>query len=265
MGKTWFVTGASRGLGRAFVEAALQRGDRVAATARDPKTLADLAAPDDRLLALPLDVTDGAATAAAVRAAVDRFGRLDVVVNNAGHGVRGAVEEVDEDGFRASMEVNFFGALAVTRAVLPVLRAQGHGHIVQITSMGGLVGLPLAGAYIASKWALEGLSESLTQEVAGLGIAVTTVEPTAYATSQGAGAGVDVQLMDAYQPLRDAQRDHPQRPAADPADAARALLRIVDADEPPARVIFGVGGVEFIDGVYAGRLAGWREAGSLIA
>jgi NAD(P)-dependent dehydrogenase (short-subunit alcohol dehydrogenase family) len=148
--------------------------------------------------------------------------------------------------------------------VLPVLRAQGHGHIVQITSMGGLVGLPLAGAYIASKWALEGLTESLAQEVAGLGIAVTAVEPTAFATSQGAGAGGDVRPLDAYQPLRDAQHGRPERPAADPADAARALLRVVDAEKPPARVILGVGGVEFVDGVYAGRLAGWKDAAALV-
>jgi NAD(P)-dependent dehydrogenase (short-subunit alcohol dehydrogenase family) len=264
MTKTWFVTGASRGLGRAFAEAALDRGDRVAATARDPRDLAGLAAAGDRLLALPLDVTDDTAVDAAVRAAADRFGRLDVVVNNAGYGVRGAVEEVSEADFRATMEVNFFGALAVTRAVLPVLRAQGHGHIVQITSMGGLVGLPLAGAYIASKWALEGLSESLTQEVAGLGIAVTVVEPTAFATSQGAGAVGEVRPMDAYQPLRDAAGRHPERPAADPADAAAALLRIVDAGTPPARVILGVGGVEFIEQAYGRRLDGWKDARALV-
>jgi NAD(P)-dependent dehydrogenase (short-subunit alcohol dehydrogenase family) len=265
MSKTWFVTGASRGLGRAFVDAALGRGDRVVATARYPEALADLVQHGSRLLALPLDVTDGRAAVTAVRAAVDHFGQLDVVVNNAGHGVRGAVEEVSEADFRASMEVNFFGALSVTRAVLPVLRAQGHGHIVQITSMGGLVGLPLAGAYIASKWALEGLSECLTQEVAGLGIVVTVVEPTAFATGQGGGAVGEVRTLPAYQPLRDAQHERAERPAADPADAAEALLRVVDADTPPSGVVFGVGGVEFIHEAYAERLAGWQEASSLFA
>jgi NAD(P)-dependent dehydrogenase (short-subunit alcohol dehydrogenase family) len=124
---------------------------------------------------------------------------------------------------------------------------------------------PLAGAYIASKWALEGLSECLTQEVAGLGIAVTVVEPTAYATSQRAGGADDVQTLPAYQPLRDAQHDQPERAAADPADAAAALLRVIVADTPPSRVIFGVGGVEFINGAYAARLAGWEEASSLLA
>jgi len=265
LSKTWFVTGASRGLGRAFVRAALDRGDRVAATARQPEALVDLAPWGSRLLALTLDVTESQAAVTAVRAAVDHFSQLDVVVNNAGHGVRGAVEEVPDAAFRASMEVNFFGAWSVSRAVLPVLRAQGHGHIVQITSMGGLVGLPLAGAYIASKWALEGLSECLTQEVAGLGIAVTVVEPTAYATSQRAGGADDVQTLPAYQPLRDAQHDQPERAAADPADAAAALLRVIVADTPPSRVIFGVGGVEFINGAYAARLAGWEEASSLLA
>lgn len=265
MSKIWFVTGASRGLGRAFVEAALERGDRVTATARDADALGELTAYGDRVLALPLDVTDRQAVVAAVSTAVERFGGLDVVVNNAGHGILGAVEEVSDTAFREVMDVNLFGSLSVIQAALPVMRSQGHGHIIQITSMGGLVGLPLAGSYIASKWALEGLSEALTREVAGLGIAVTTVEPSAFATDQGRRAHTQVDAISAYQPLREAQPAHAGAPPGAPADAARALLRVVDSANPPARVIFGHGAVEFIEKVYASRLAGWREASTLFA
>ncbi|MDB4973549.1 MAG: short chain dehydrogenase [Myxococcaceae bacterium] len=264
MSKTWFVTGSSRGLGRAFVEAALARGDRVAATARNADTLVDLAAAHGaRVLALALDVTDRRAVFAAVSTAVDRFGGLDVVVNNAGHGVLGAVEEVPESAFRDVMDVNFFGALYVVQAALPFLRSRGRGHIIQISSMGGLLGLPLAGSYIASKWALEGLSEVLTQEVAGLGIAVTTVEPSAFATSQGHGAADPAHELDVYESLRNSQKHHGAAPG-DPVDAARALLRVVDSPKPPARVIIGKGPVEFIEKVYARRLAGWHEASALL-
>jgi NAD(P)-dependent dehydrogenase (short-subunit alcohol dehydrogenase family) len=266
MSKTWFVTGSSRGLGRAFVEAALARGDRVAATARDVQTLVDLAARyGERVLTLALDVTDRRAVFAAVSAAVARFGGLDVIVNNAGHGLMGAVEEVPESAFREVMDVNFFGALSVVQAALPVLRAQGNGHIIQITSMGGLVALPFAGSYIASKWALEGLSEALTQEVAGLGIAVTTVEPSAFATSARRDDVGSENRLAAYQLLRDAHEPHAGAAPSDPADAARALLRIVDAPTPPTRVIFGQGAVEFIEKTYARRLSDWREASAFFA
>lgn len=264
-GRTWLVTGASRGLGRAFTEAALSRGDRVVATARNVSTLDDLDPAAGQLLTLSLDVTDAESVHAAVAAAADRFGGLDIVVNNAGHGTTGAVEEVPESAFRAAMDVNFFGTLAVTQAVLPRLRAQGHGHIVQITSMGGLVALPMAGAYVASKWALEALSESLAQEVADFGIHVTMVEPTAFATSWSAATS-DAATLPAYDPQREkAAAGYGGPPPESPAVAAQALLRVVDTPTPPLRVIFGTGGVTFIEEVYQRRLTDWKSAAPLFA
>ena len=168
-GKVWFITGSSKGFGKVWAEAALARGDLVAATARDPGTLADLVGKyGDRVAALKLDVTDKAAVGAAVAGTHERFGRLDVVVNNAGYGQFGAIEEISEEEARAQMETNVFGALWVTQAALPVMRAQGSGHIVQISSIGGVNAFPNIGMYHASKWALEGFSQALALEVAEL-------------------------------------------------------------------------------------------------
>ena len=187
--------------------------------------------------------------------AAQHFDALDVVVNNAGAAERGAVEELESD-FRAAMEVNPFGVLAVSRAALPLMRAQGHGHLVQISSLGGLIALPLAGAYVASKWALEGLSEAMAQEVAAFGVHVTIVEPGAFATDQGRDDGAATPAIAAYQPLKDALAARPQHMTpGDPADAARALLRVVDAPDPPLRVIFGPGGAHALRQVYERRLA----------
>ena len=171
MSKTWFITGASRGFGRVWTTAALERGDRVAATARDTTTLTELVARfGDALLPIQLDVTDRAAGIAAVQTAHHRFGRLDVVVNNAGYGHFGAVEETTDDEARAQLETNFFGALWITQAAIPLLHEQGSGHIVQVSSIGGVTAFPNLGVYNASKWALEGLTEALAGEVAGFGI-----------------------------------------------------------------------------------------------
>lgn len=256
MSKTWFITGTSRGLGRAFARAALDRGDRVIATARSKASLADLTDAGDRVLTLALDVTDAEQAVDAVRRGAEHFGGLDVVVNNAAGGEEGpAVEELDESALRRTMEVNFFGAVAITRAALPVLREQGHGHVIQMSSMGGLVGLPFAGAYIASKWALEGLTETLAAEVASLGIHITLVEPTAFATGADHTPIEPVRTIPAYDAVRSARQNHGGPSAGDPATAAQALLRIVDADHPPLRAILGTGGIEFIDQVYSERLA----------
>jgi NAD(P)-dependent dehydrogenase (short-subunit alcohol dehydrogenase family) len=171
MTKTWFITGASKGFGREWTEAALERGDRVAATARTIGTLDDLVASyGDAILPITLDVTDRDADFAAVQQAADHFGRLDVVINNAGYGHFGMIEELTEDEIRAQLETNVFGALWVTQAALPILRAQGSGHIIQISSIGGISAFPGIGAYHASKWALEGFSQALAQEVAGFGL-----------------------------------------------------------------------------------------------
>ncbi|WP_430781767.1 SDR family oxidoreductase [Actinoplanes sp. G11-F43] len=264
MSKVWFITGTSRGLGRQFAEAALGRGDRVAATARDIGSLADLSAKyGDALLPLTLDVTDTEAVTAAVTAAHDRFGRLDVVVNNAGYGLFGMVEEITERQLRDQLETNLFGAFAVTKAVLPILRAQGSGHIVQISTIGGIGAFPSLGGYHASKWALEGLTESLAQEVAGLGIKVTLVEPGGFATDWGGSSAVHAEPLSAYQPIRDAMAARRGDASyGDPIAAGSALLTIVDAENPPLRVLFGSQPTELVKHIYAQRLqtwAGWEH------
>ncbi|WP_329281713.1 SDR family oxidoreductase [Streptomyces sp. NBC_01451] len=261
MSKVWFVTGTSRGFGRAFVEAALSRGDRVAATARDTDTLSDLsAAYGDALLLLKLDVTDGDAVYAAVATAHAYFGRLDVVVNNAGYGLFGTVEEVTEQQVRDQFETNFFGALSVTQAVLPILRAQGSGHIVQISSIGGIAAFPYLGAYHASKWALEGLTESLAQEVAHLGIKVSLVEPGAFGTDWAGSSATFAAPIDTYQPIREAMAAQASGSGSgDPEAAASALLEIVDAEVPPLRVLFGAMPTQLVKRLYAQRLQTWSD------
>lgn len=200
--KIWFITGSSRGFGRQFAEAALQRGDKVAATARNTKGLADLAERfGDAVLPLQLDVTDRTQVFEAVAAAKERFGRLDVVVNNAGYSLIGAMEDLGEQELRDQLETNVFGVFHVVQAVLPVLREQRSGHIVQISSAMGVATFAGTGGYCASKWALEGMSEALSQEVAPFGIKVTIIEPGAFATDFASSAVFTVHGQDAYGPL----------------------------------------------------------------
>jgi NAD(P)-dependent dehydrogenase (short-subunit alcohol dehydrogenase family) len=187
--RTWFITGTSRGFGREWAAAALQRGDRVVGTARDPSTLDDLTTEyPDTLLALALDVTDREAVFATVKRAHDHFGELDIVVNNAGYGQFGMVEELSEQEARDQIETNLFGALWVTQAALPYLRDRGAGHILQVSSIGGISAFGGIGMYHASKWGLEGLSQALAQEVQQFGIHVTLIEPGGFSTDWG-GAG----------------------------------------------------------------------------
>ena len=186
MAKTIFISGASRGFGKLWAEALLQRGDKVVATARAPRTLDDLVSKyGDNILPLQLDVNDRAADFAAIAKAKAHFGSIDVLINNAGYGLFGAIEETTEQEARSQMEANFFGLLWVTQAALPILRAQRSGHVLQVTSLGGITAFPGIGAYHASKWALEGLSQSLAAEVAAFGINVTMIEPGGYATDWG--------------------------------------------------------------------------------
>jgi NAD(P)-dependent dehydrogenase (short-subunit alcohol dehydrogenase family) len=181
--KVWFITGASRGFGHRWAEAALKRGDKVAATARDPKALDGLVAIyGNSVLALPLDVTDRGAVFKAVNRAHRHFGRLDVILSNAGYGLMGAIEEASLDDARANFETNVLGTLSVIQAALPLLRAQGSGHILPVSSVGGLVTFPLGGIYQATKFAVEGLAQTLAQEVAAFGIKVTVIEPGPFAT-----------------------------------------------------------------------------------
>jgi NAD(P)-dependent dehydrogenase (short-subunit alcohol dehydrogenase family) len=191
------------GFGREWAIAALDRGDKVAATARDSASLDDLAAKyGDALLPIELDVTDRDADFAAVKQAHDHFGRLDVIVNNAGYGHFGMVEEVSEQEIRAQLETNMLGALLITQAALPYLREQGSGHILQVSSIGGISAFMTTGAYHASKWALEGLSQSLAQEVAGFGVKVTLIEPAGYSTDWSGSSAKHSAELPAYAPVR---------------------------------------------------------------
>jgi NAD(P)-dependent dehydrogenase (short-subunit alcohol dehydrogenase family) len=266
MSKVWLVTGSSRGLGRNFVEAALSRGDKVAATARNTESLDDLvAAHGEAVLPIELDVTDRAAAFDGVERAKEHFGRLDVVVNNAGYAQIGAVEELTEQQLRDQLETNLFGAMWVIQSALPHLREQGAGHIIQISSAAGLLAMPLGGAYQISKWAVEALNESLAQEVADFGIKVTVVEPAGFATRSGKNPdplanGHMAEANPAYDGLRRRLAGFAgSQPAGDPAAAAQALLKIVDSDNPPLRVLFGQGFYPMLQQVYADRLKTWAD------
>lgn len=264
--KVWFITGASRGLGYHFAKSALGRGDKVAATARSVGSLRELSdAYGDLVLPITLDVTDKAAVTSAVAQAFQHFGRLDVVVNNAGYGLLGTVEEISEAQFRAQMETNVFGTLWVTQAVLPILREQGSGHIVQISSFNGVASFPLMGAYSASKFAVEGLSDALAQEVAGLGIKVTLVEPGPYGTEWwGTTSAAYATPNKAYDGVRTAFYDAvKQILAGDPEAAGPALLKIVDAENPPTRVFFGSFPLQMVQALYEARLEEWHKWGDL--
>jgi NAD(P)-dependent dehydrogenase (short-subunit alcohol dehydrogenase family) len=259
--KTWFITGTSRGFGREWAIAALARGDRVAGTARDLGTLEDLAQEfGDALLPLALDVTDREAAFDTVRRAHEHFGRLDIVVNNAGYGHFGMVEEISEQEARAQIETNLFGALWVTQAALPLLRAQGSGHIVQVSSIGGISAFPNVGIYHASKWGLEGISQALAQEVKEFGINVTLVEPGGFSTDWSGPSSKRSEPNPAYDGLRERQQQwRASNVPGDPAASAAAILRVVDADPPPLRVFFGDRPLAIAEADYESRLATWRE------
>lgn len=263
MSRIWFITGTSRGFGREWALAALERGDRVVATARSTAALDDLVvAHGDAVLPMALDVTDRAAVERAVARAAEHFGRLDIVVNNAGYGLFGMIEEVTEQQARAQMETNVFGALWVTRAALPHLRAAGSGHIIQVSSIGGITAFPGLGLYHASKWALEGLSQSLAAEVADFGIWVTLVEPTGYQTDWAAASAVRAEPIAAYDPVR--ERAAARRAAAigrrgDPTATREAILAVVDAERPPLRIFLGDGPLRTAVEEYAARIATWQE------
>jgi NAD(P)-dependent dehydrogenase (short-subunit alcohol dehydrogenase family) len=259
--KVWFITGTSKGFGRVWAGAALARGDRVAATARNVKTLAPLVERyGERIAAITLDVTDKAAVHAAVSEAHERFGRLDVVVNNAGYGLFGAIEEVSEAEAREQIETNLFGAIWVTQAALPILRAQGSGHIIQVSSIGGVNSFPTVGLYHASKWGLEGFSQALAAEVAGFGIKVTLVEPSGFATDWSGPSAKRATPLPAYDGARaaiEAFRSH--NVPGDPNATGPAILKVVDAAEPPLRIFFGSVGLPMMRAEYAKRIDTWEK------
>jgi NAD(P)-dependent dehydrogenase (short-subunit alcohol dehydrogenase family) len=261
--KVWFITGTSKGFGRVWTQAALERGDKVAATARDVSTLSDLVGRyGDDLLPLALDVTDQDADYAAVAEAHDHFGQLDVVVNNAGYGLFGTVEEVTPEQARAQIETNLFGALWITQAALPYMREQRAGHIIQISSIGGVNAFPGLGLYHASKWGLEAFSQSLAAEVAGFGIKVTIVEPGGYSTDWAGPSSVQARRMPEYAEMWDQAakaRASRQTSPGDPDATGPAILELVDADEPPLRVFFGSAGLGMTRAEYEKRIETWEQ------
>jgi NAD(P)-dependent dehydrogenase (short-subunit alcohol dehydrogenase family) len=239
----FFLTGASRGLGRAIAEAVLDAGHQLVATARNPETLDDLvAAHPDQVLPVALDVTDAAAARAAIAAGREHFGRVDVVVNNAGYADLAAVEDVTPDDFRAQIDTNLFGVVNVTKAALPVLREQGGGHVIQVSSIGGRLATPGLSAYQSAKWAVGGFSSVLAAEVAPLGIKVTVLEPGGMQTDW-AGASMSVPpISEPYEPTvgrAAAMHNTDTLALGDPAKVARVVLEVAAMDDPPLRLILG--------------------------
>lgn len=261
--KIWFITGASKGFGYIWAASALARGDKVAATARNTDKLQDLVEMyGDSIMPIKLNVTDRAADIAAVKQAYDSFGRLDVVVNNAGYGLFGAVEEISEAEARDQLETNFFGALWITQAVIPYMRAQKSGHIIQVSSIGGVNAFPTIGLYHASKWALEGMTQSLAAEVKDFGIKVTLIEPTGYSTDWATVSAQHAQSIPAYNNVKAAQAEmfkHRSNGHGDPAATGPTILKLVDMAEPPLRIFFGKGTNDMIHQEYGKRLDEWDK------
>ncbi|WP_444634672.1 oxidoreductase [Cupriavidus oxalaticus] len=244
-GKVWFITGASRGFGLELTRAALARGDRVAATARRPETITDAVGAHDNLLALALDVTSEAQAIAAAEAAAARFGRIDVLVNNAGYGLLGAVEEASAQEVEQQFATNVFGVLNVTRAVLPQMRRQRSGHVVNISSIGGYAAYPGWGVYGATKFAVEGLTEALDAELSPLGIRATVVEPGFFRTdfldaSSLVRVGIEIaEYAETVGAMRGHMASANHQQPGDPAKLAAALLVLADSDNPPVRLPLG--------------------------
>ena len=258
--KVWFITGASRGFGRVWTEAALKRGDQVAATARDPEALDELVKIyGNAILPLPLDVTNRDAVFGAVGQAHQHFGRLDVILSNAGYGYMGAIEELEPEQAKANFDTNVFGTLSLLQAALPILRAQASGHILTVSSVGGVIGFPTGGTYTATKFAVEAMSEALAAEVAAFGIKVTIIEPGHFST----GFHSSVQsppTIDIYDPIRQAIRaSFKPEDFGDPMATAAALFKAVDADEPPLRLVFGSTTIAKFKAVYQARLSNWDK------
>ena len=243
----WFITGCSTGFGRELAALLLDQGKRVAVTARRPADVQDLVeGRDGQAIALALDVTDADQIATAVAVAERHFGRIDVLVNNAGIGYFGAVEESEEAEVRRMFEINFWGLADVTRAVLPGMRARRSGHVVNVSSIGGLRAFPAVGYYTATKFAVEGLSEALALEVGPLGIGVTLVEPSGFRTDwAGRSANESPVTIDDYAETagknRSDIRGYSGQQPGDPTKAAEAIVRAVEADEPPLHLLLGVG------------------------
>jgi len=261
-GKVWFITGASRGFGRVWADAALKRGDKVVATARKLESIADLKEKyGANVLTLELDVTNPDQVKTTVAQAHAHFGRLDIVLNNAGYSLVGTIEECSADEIKAMYETNVLGPVAVIQAALPLLREQGGGHILGTSSNLGHVVLPVIGYYCSTKWAFEAIHESLALEVKDFGIKVTIIEPGAYATEFGTqdslkfAAGLDI-----YQDFKTQFFNGlGEMEKGDPDATPEAIFKIVDAENPPLRINLGSNNLPWVRAAYAERLASWEE------
>jgi NAD(P)-dependent dehydrogenase (short-subunit alcohol dehydrogenase family) len=243
MSQVWFITGSSRGLGLAITEAALAKGDRVFATARNTSTLAALSSKYPNLYPYALDVTDAVAAEKAINHALKILGRLDVVVNNAGYGNVNSIEDTPLEDYRSQIEVNLFGLINVTKPAIPIFRQQRHGHFIQISSIGGRIGPAGRGPYSAAKWGVEGFSEVLDKEMRPFGVKVSIIEPGAFRTDF-AGSSSDIQdgraeYKDTVGRMAEYQRARSGNQIGDPKKAAQVILKVVEMEEPPLRLLLG--------------------------
>lgn len=264
MTKIWFITGSSRGLGRSLTQAVLAKGDRVAATARNPEQLKDLTATyGDQILPIQLDVTDNAQIQAAVAKAITHFGRIDVLVNNAGFGITGAAEAYTEEQVRSQLETNLYAPIAITRAVLPYMRQQRSGRILQISSIGGRVGNLGLTMYQAAKFGLSGFTEALAKEVAPLGIFVTSVEPGGFRTDWGGTSMTYAPKVEGYESTVDwvinFLRKGDYVPVGDPDKAAKVMVELVDHPAPPVHLLLGSEAAGILKQADAARTAEFEE------
>lgn len=259
MSKTIFITGASRGFGKIWAEAFLKRGDNVVATARDLSSLEELTKQfPDSLLALQLDVNDRTADFEAIKKAKDHFGSIDVLINNAGYGLFGSIEETTEKEARDQIETNFFGLLWLTQAAVPVMREQGHGHIIQLSSVLGLVTLPVLGLYNASKFAVEGLTETLAAEVKDFGIKVSLIEPNGFSTDWAGASAFHTESLPEYDKVKaDFQAGLTPDIFGNPEATTEAVLKLIDSENPPLRLFLGKVAYPWVKQIYESRFAEW--------
>jgi len=261
MKKTILITGASRGFGRIWTEAFLKRGDNVIATARNTESLNDLIKEyGNSILPLQLDVTNRAQCFEVVNKAYEHFGKLDVVINNAGYGLFGTIEEASEKEAREQFETNVFGTLWITQAAIPVMRNQGNGHIIQISSLLGIASVPTLGIYSASKWAVEAISEAMVGELKSFGINTTIIEPASFATDWSQSSAVRSEAISVYDGVKSYVYAEAQKmPVGNPEATADVVLKIVDAENPPLRILFGKGALQSVKHIYEDRLSQWEQ------
>jgi NADP-dependent 3-hydroxy acid dehydrogenase YdfG len=258
--KVWFITGTSKGFGRVWAEAALNRGDKVIASARTISSLDELSKKyGEALLPITLDVNNRQSCFDAVEKGVAHFGRIDILINNAGFGHFGYLEEISESEAREQFETNVFGSLWMLQAVLPVMRNQNTGHIMQVSSIGGVMAFPSLSIYHGSKWAMEGICESLSQEVGQFGIKVSLIEPSGYATDWGASSATHSKQNSAYDGLREIMKAQAGSvPIGNPQATADAILQLADAENPPLRLFLGNLPLMMIEPLYANRIETWK-------